>query len=286
MLTRLKQLMRKIITHPVPYRVALAKELIRHLPLLSYEHRLRLAAVDRPNYGYCIYGAANLASRLGYPKISVLEFGCGGGRGLLNAEMHIGEIEKIFPVSIELYGFDIGSGLPEPQDYRDMPYYFRSGLYEMNTKALAEKLKIAKVVIGDVKDTCSTFFANYAPAPVGCVFHDLDFYSATRDALHLLEEDAKNLLPRIFMYFDDIIGDDVWLCNDFTGERLAIREFNQRNANKKIDVLHFLPEVYPYETWTRQIYAFHDFEHPRYNDFVADAEQIRHEARIKLSRSS
>ena len=36
------------------------------------------------------------------------------------------------------------------------------------------------------------------------------------------------------MYFDDIIGDDTWLCNEFTGERLAIREFNQEHRSKKI----------------------------------------------------
>jgi hypothetical protein len=216
--------------------------------------------------------------------MSVLEFGCGGGRGLLNAEMHISEIEKLFPVSIELYGFDTGAGMPTPKDYRDMPHYFRSGLYEMKKRDLEKKLERAKLVIGDVRDTCSTFLTKYRPAPVGCVFHDLDFYSSTQDALRLLEDDAGYLLPRIFMYFDDIMGDAVWLCNDFTGERLAIREFNERNGAKKIDVLHFLAEVYPYEGWTRQIYAFHDFEHPRYNDFVADIEQMRHEAWI-LGRS-
>jgi hypothetical protein len=68
--------------------------------------------------------AAILASLLGYPKISVIEFGCGGGNGLLNAEMHINEVMKIFAVDIELYGFDCGSGLPSPRDYRDMPHYF------------------------------------------------------------------------------------------------------------------------------------------------------------------
>ena len=51
-----------------------------------------------------------MASLLGYPKISVIEFGCGGGNGLLNAEMHINEVMKIFAVDIELYGFDSGSG--------------------------------------------------------------------------------------------------------------------------------------------------------------------------------
>ena len=62
---------------------------------------------------------------LGYSRISALEFGCGGGNGLLNAEMHIKEVTKLFSVDIDLYGFDAGSGLPAPTDYRDMPHYFR-----------------------------------------------------------------------------------------------------------------------------------------------------------------
>src|SRR5438309_99584 len=82
--------------------------------------------------GCCIFQAAKLAWLLKYPRISVIEFGCGGGNGLLNAEMHITEVMKIFPVDIELYGFDMGSGLPQPRDYRDMPYYFQSGLYKMD----------------------------------------------------------------------------------------------------------------------------------------------------------
>ena len=87
--------------------------------------------MDRPHYGYCIFQAARLASLLGYSRISALEFGCGGGNGLLNAEMHIKEVTKLFSVDIDLYGFDAGSGLPAPTDYRDMPHYFRQGLYEM-----------------------------------------------------------------------------------------------------------------------------------------------------------
>jgi hypothetical protein len=55
------------------------------------------------------------------------------------------------------------------------------------------------------------------------MFHDLDFCSSTRAALTLLSFDASHVLPRIFMYFDDINGDsEMWACNNYTGERLAI----------------------------------------------------------------
>ena len=170
-------------------------------------------AILSPHYGYCIF-QANL---LNYPRISVIEFGCGGGNGLVTAEMHIREISKLFPVEIQLYGFDTGTGLPQPQDYRDMPHYFEPGFYKMDRQILEKKLTLGKLVIGDVKDTCTTFFREYDPAPVGCIFYDLDFYSATRDAFMLLTADTSHFLPRIFTYFYDIIGDDIWLCNELTG---------------------------------------------------------------------
>ena len=272
----------KALTHRTPLRLHLARKFVKQFPLFSYEDRLSVDAIDRANYGFCIFQAARLASLLHYPRISVLEFGCGGGKGLLAAEMHITEVMKLYPVEIELYGFDNGSGLPPPTDYRDMPHYFRPGSYTMNRPSLERKLKRAKLVIGDVKDTSATFFQKHDPAPIGCVFHDLDFYSSTRDALTLFDADSSHFLPRVFMYFDDIVGNNTWLCNEFTGERLAIGEFNQQRKLKKICKNYYLPRAYPYASWANHIYIHHDFEHPRYNDFVAEREQTGHEDSIRL----
>jgi hypothetical protein len=273
----------KALTHRTPLRVHLARKFAKQFSLFSYEERLSLDAVERAEYGFCIVQAARLASLLRYPRISVLEFGCGGGRGLLYAEAHIAEVMKLHPVEIELYGFDNGSGLPRPTDYRDMPHYFRPGSYRMDRPSLERQLKRAKLVIGDVKDTCSTFMQKYDPAPIGCVFHDLDFYSSTRDALTLFDADTSRFLPRVFMYFDDIVGNNTWLCNEFTGERLAIEEFNQQHKLKKICKNYYLPRAYPNAHWTDHIYIHHDFEHSRYNDFVAEREQIDHEDSIQLT---
>jgi hypothetical protein len=272
----LDNLLLKILTYPAPLRVALARRFIKQFSLFSYEDRISVGAIDRPHYGYCIFQAAKLASLLGCPKISVIEFGCGGGNGLLNAEMHISEVMKIFPIEIELYGFDSGSGLPPPRDYRDMPHYFQGGLYEMDRKSLERKLKRAKLIIGDVKDGCATFLREHDPAPIGCMFHDLDYYSSTRDALAYLDAGASHFLPRVFMYFDDIIGNNVWLCNEFTGERLAIAEFNQKHETQNISKNYSAPKQY----WSDQIYIYHDFDHPKYNDFVAGKEQIEHQNSI------
>lgn len=272
----------RVLIYPRSLRAALGRNIVRRFSLFSYRDRLFANAVDRPHYGHCIYEAAQLASRLNYPRMSVIEFGCGGGNGLLNAEMHIAEIAKIFPVKIEVYGFDTGAGLPQGEDYRDLLHYFRPGQFQMHANSLQKRLTIGKLVLGDVKDTCKTFFSDYDPAPVGCVFHDLDFYSSTRDALTLFDATAAHFLPRVFMYFDDIIGNNTWLANEFVGEQLAISEFNQQHSTKKIVANKCLPLLYSDQGWVHQIYNYHDFEHPDYNSFVAAAEQASHEADIKI----
>lgn len=278
----MKGLLLRILSYPRPARAALARKIIQRFSLFSYRDRLAFCAVERPHYGHCIFEAAQLAVRLGYPKISVIEFGCGGGNGLLNAEMHISEIEKIFPVKIELYGFDTGVGLPCAEDYRDFAYYFKPGLYHMDPAILKSRLTRAKLILGDVKDTCKTFFTKYNPAPIGCVFHDLDFYSSTKEALRLFEGDASYFLPRIFLYFDDITGTNTWLVSEFAGELLAIEEFNMKHSLKKIAINRYMPLMYPDQWWAREIYVYHDFHHPKYNTFVGDDEQIGHELDIKL----
>jgi hypothetical protein len=272
----------RILSQRTPLRVVAARKAIQAFSLFSYEDRLKSCAVDRPHYGHCLYEAARLATRLDYPRVSAIEFGCGGGNGLLNAETHILELEKIFPVKFELYGFDTGEGLPPPKDYRDFPHYFRSGNFKMDAEQVRSRLNRAKLIIGNVKDTCGKFFAERKAAPVGCIFHDLDFYSSTKDAFALFEAGHSHFLPRVFMYFDDINGDNTWLVNEFAGELLAIDEFNRDHRSQKIAVNRAMRRMYSEHGWGNQIYVYHDFQHPAYNTFVADEEVREHENKITL----
>jgi hypothetical protein len=274
----------RVLSHPKSIRLALVRKMVRQFSLFSYKDRLALCAVERPHYGHCIFEAAQLAAHLNYPKISVIEFGCGGGNGLLNAEMHISEVSKLFRVEIELYGFDTGEGLPSPKDYRDFPFYFKSGLYDMKRDNLKSRLTRAKLVLGDVKDTCRTFFSEYNPAPIGGVFHDLDFYSSTNESFALFDADTSHFLPRIFMYFDDIIGGNTWLVSEFAGELLAIEEFNKGHSFKKIVANRYMPVVYPDQWWAHEMFVYHDFQHPKYNVFVGHDEQLKHETEIALRK--
>lgn len=242
---------------------------VQALRIGSYKKLLDSGVLARPYYGYSVYKAAQLAQRLGLKRISVIEFGVAGGNGLVNLEWHAKKISKLFGVEIEIYGFDSGEGLPAPADYRDLPYHWKKGSYKMDVPKLKSRLKKARLVLGDVSTTVKSFFAEFNPAPIGAISFDLDFYSSTKIALRIFEADEKFYLPRVYSYFDDTIGEEE-LFNEFTGERLAIQEFNQEHETMKLGfVNHFLAEGTP-KSWFYKIWVCHMFRHSQYNVYVGE----------------
>jgi hypothetical protein len=241
---------------------------IRKLQLGKYSTRLLINVVPRPEYGYCLFQAAKLAQKLGYQTISVIEFGVAGGNGLVNLEHHAVEIEKQLGVKIQIYGFDTGLGLPRPTDYRDLPYHWKEGFYKVDLAELKTKLHKTKLVIGDVQETVVTFLKDFEPAPIGAIMFDLDYYSSTKNALNLLSDKPEFFLPRVFTYFDDVLGGEVELYGEHTGERLAIAEFNAKSTDVKISKPYYL-RIDTSQKWHQQIWICHFFEHAQYGDFVS-----------------
>lgn len=260
------------MTRQAPFRRAL-KHFIARARLGSFEFRYRIEALQRMQYAYILYQGAKLAAKLGQRRVSAIEFGVAGGRGLLCMERYAEEIERLFPVEFEIYGFDTGGGLPAPKDYRDLPYHWQQGFFAMDQDQLRQQLKRSKLVLGDVADTWKSFVANHSPAPIAAVAHDLDFYTSTAEGLKLFTIDEAHLMPRIFCYFDDTLGSDIELYSDFTGERLAIEEFNSANPTRKIAVPHYLRAMEGLGSWRHQIWICHLFDHSKYNDFVGDRDQ-------------
>jgi hypothetical protein len=172
--------------------------ILARLDIGSYNFRLHVQAFDRIGYAYGVYQAAYLAKQLGHDRVSVLELGVAGGDGLVALERLAKKAEKELKIQVDVYGFDMGSGLPTPQDYRDLPYHWQGGFYQMDEKALRQRLTRAKLVLGDVADTIKTFFDKYNPAPIGFVSVDLDYYSSTAAALTMFNASSNYLLPRIF----------------------------------------------------------------------------------------
>jgi len=264
--------LQKLILGPYPLRTV-ARKIVREFQLGSYVQRMEMGVVDRPHYGYCVYNAAVLAKKLGHKRISVLEFGVAAGNGLVNLEYHAQEVSKLLAIEIDIYGFDTGEGLPGPVDYRDLPYHWKTGFYKMDVPKLQARLKKAKLILGDIKDTSKNFFEKYDPAPIGAIAYDLDFYSSTAAALNMLDADEKYYLPRIFCYFDDIIGTELELYNDYIGERLAINEFNQTHEDVKFGLPYHLLARTIVECWYHHIRTCHFFKHSCYNKFISDENQ-------------
>lgn len=235
----------------------------------DYPGLIRLGAVDRPHYAYIVWQAADLARRLGVTRISVLEFGVAGGRGLLNLEMHAARVGALTGVGIDVYGFDTGEGLPPPEGYRDLPYVWQAEHFKMDQAALKAKLTTAKLVLGNVRETLPGFAASHHPAPIGAVSFDLDYYSSTVDALKVFEVPSEHRLPRIFNYFDDIYSSDLGHVGPGTGVPLALAEFNAAASTRCLGQLTHLEFAYsPAKKWHRQIYSFADFTHPQHDQYI------------------
>lgn len=262
----------KWMNEPQPVRRAI-RYVIRKLRLGSPFFRYSVGAVERPAYAFLVYQAAKLAHRLGHLRVSVIEFGVAGGEGLLAMERHADWVEAIFPVKIEIYGFDTGGGLPELGDYRDLKYHWKPGFFRMDEAALRKRLRRATLVLGDVRQTIGAFLQEHTPAPIGGVSHDFDFYSSTMSGMTLFDASPEHLLPRIVCYMDDVIGSDVELYNDFTGERAAVHDFNATHTDRKMSPLYYLTARGSHETWRHQIWSFHHFNHPDYDKFVSDENQ-------------
>ena len=85
----------------------------------------------------------------------------------------------------------------------------------------------------------------------------------------MLEAGEKYYLPRIFCYFDDTMGNELELYNDYIGQRLAINEFNLAHKEIKLGVPYYLFGKKFIENWYYQIWIGHFFKHSRYNEFVS-----------------
>lgn len=260
-----------------PSRLRVMRALDRRTGLLrNYRLKLDFGMIERPHYGHCMLHAAMLARKLGHPRISAIEFGVAGGNGLVAMERHAEAVRAETGVEVAVYGFDTGKGMPAPEDYRDMPYMWQPGYFAMDVPKLQARLTSAKLVLGDVEETVRSFTEREDPSPIGFIAFDLDYYSSTVQALRVLEADRRYLLPRIACYVDDMVGDIDWAYNEFTGELLAIKEFNEAHAHMKlarVNGLRFWGRRIP-KDWHEQIFVAHLFTHPQYSTPVSELTQL------------
>ena len=234
-----------------------------------------IQAVDRPHYAYCMLRAAELARRFGLDAISAIEFGVAGGNGLAFMCDFAKEVRQSTGVTIHCYGFDTGKGMPEPEGPQDLPYWFQAAQYPMDEAKLRSRVPEANLVLGDIRATVDSFVETYRPAPIAVVFNDTDYWSSTAASFRLFESAAaypEHFMPRIFKYFDDIVGTHTEMYGPYNGQLAAIEEFNRAHDNIKIHLNQNLLRRTDYG-WRYQIYYCHLFDHPRYNEYIGDTQQ-------------
>lgn len=243
-------------------------------------------ALERPNYAYCMLHAACLAQKLGLSSISAIEFGVAGGNGIAFMASFAGQVKDVTGVTVECYGFDTGVGMPDPEGPKDLPYWFRAAQYPMDEEALRQKAPNATLVIGNVRDTINDFVEKHRPAPIGAIFNDVDYWSSTLDSLRLFDrvgEQSDHFLPRVMMYFDDIIGSESEMYGPCNGQLAAINEYNSLNRNVSVHLNQNLLQK-NHIKYRYQIYYAHLFAHANYSTFLGDGQQAGIVEALRLRR--
>jgi len=241
-----------------------------HLNLLSaiialcgtYRAKVDFDLVVRQQYAFPLLYAADAAKRYGYETVTIIEFGVAGGAGLVNMCRIAERTQKATGIQFRIFGFDTGNGMPPALDYRDLPESFQAGDFPMDAASLTRALPdFAKLVIGDVADTIPSFLRSLdGDAPIGFVAVDVDYYSSAKKALAVLTGPPNLYLPIVPVYLDDIGVDG---SNPWTGELLAVNEFNHDNEFRKIAPFTMLRShrIFKNTQWIDRMFAAHIHDH-------------------------
>jgi hypothetical protein len=247
-------------------RQRLILELRKRLGFLGVIDRVHLDLFPYPQYAYGVYIACLQANMLGVRRTTVMEFGVAGGNGLIALESAADFIGRELGISVQVIGFDTGEGMPPSDDYRDIVYWYRPGDYRMDVERLKARLRGARLVIGDIRETVEHALSG-GDGPVGFCSLDMDYYSATTAALKLFDAPSETRQPRVVIYADDIFGlhDLNLMCED-VGEERAFREFNDTHPRQRILPIRGLRYKRPFPAkWNDMMFVHHDFAHPDYN---------------------
>lgn len=235
----------------------------------SYRLKIYYDLVLRQQHAYAILYATEKAVNGGIKKLTMIEFGVANGAGLINISKICKKLTKIYGVEYQIFGFDTGSGMPDPIDYRDHPELYKFGDYKMDYENLNQLLpENCKIVFGNVNMTVPEFVKSdfLLESPIGFVSIDLDYYSSTRDALQILSSDPQKYLDPFPIYFDDVSDYSVNSC---CGELLAIKEFNESQNKRKIEQHDFLffKRLFKNAPWIKSIFFVHVLDSARRNTF-------------------
>ena len=220
--------------------------------------------ITRPEYGFGIKHAFEIASEEGVKKILLIEFGCAAGQGLYTMLDIANKLSKKYQIEFEIVGFDTGEGMPLPIDFRDHPEMYRLGDFpkeNLNYDNLPEKITIN---IGKIKNTLEQFINSklLEDHKISFVAIDVDYYSSTVDCLEIFSSDKEKYTSKVVVHFDDI--KDI-AHNDYCGEKLAINEFNCKDLPRKLCKMNNLKtqRYFKNSPYLELMYYCHVFDHER-----------------------
>jgi hypothetical protein len=83
--------------------------------------------------------------------------------------------------------------------------------------------------------------------------------------LKILEQESQHYIPRVFVYLDDTLE-----VSEFTGEILAVNDYNQDNKMRKISIQSLKAEEMSlsWKNWIylgKKFYHCHCFDHEKYS---------------------
>ena len=247
-----------------PLHVTLAAGVVKLFG--GFRTKVKFDLVRRRYHAYSLLQVADWAAERGIRTVTAIEAGVASGQGMRNM-IDVGAlVTKETGVKFQIVGFDMGTGLPPPRDYRDHPEVWKSGDFKMPDMAEFQRSlpDHARVIVGDVADTIPAFVKTLTPeAPLGYAVIDVDYYSSARDTMRVLQGPPDCYLPATLVYFDDIGAVVFPWANDWCGERLAIREFNETNELRKLqlDVFRKYGRIYKDSDWLDRVYTLHVLDH-------------------------
>lgn len=216
---------------------------------------------ERAPYAFGVLKAADAAAALGVRRIAAIEFGVASGAGLMSLCRIAEAVSQLTGVQIDVVGFDTGKGMPPARDYRDHPEYYGHADFAMPDpeKLRAALPAFAQLVLGDIAETAPAFLMEYGHV-IGFVAVDVDYHSSATECLATLNGPAEKYLPTVPVFFDDVLLDN---HNPWCGELLAIEEFNQAGAYRKIAPFTALAtkRILKSASWIPQMYALHVLDH-------------------------
>lgn len=241
----------------------------------SLRSKIACDLILRHQHAYALLAAADEAKRLGFERTTIIEFGVAAGAGLMNLQQIANRIEKATGIGFDIYGFDSGTGMPPPESFKDHPDLYQAGDFPMDQTALKARLQTnTRLVIGDVSDTVSQIIKEgFEKRPIGFVSIDVDYYRSTVDSLRILESDAKNYLPKVIVYLDDL---EDMAHNSRCGELAAVYEFNEAHPMRFIERHAFLRgyRLFKNARWIDHIFQCHVLDHETRNVLVQDRKKV------------